>query len=283
MGENQLDKYRDLLDAYETGRLRRREHLKLLLRQQNHQHAVLVMMVNLGHFELFRNWVRSCDDRSIDVRSWSLIFTVDSEAANGVEQLGFTSFTDRNSYGAQPKEAVKAFGDRQFRLLMFQKTAIVKDVLDLGYSLLFQDVDVVWLKDPRPFFLKPSHQRFDARFMYDGPNKMHAPLHLNSGFFWLKNTRKSISFWTDVLMHCDLIFTSGSQQKVVNQIIVGHLFKGLKLHVLREDDFANGHLFSINSAANLPKDPYVIHCSWTGNIQHKLEKFKLAGLWHLDS
>ncbi len=283
MQNNYLTKSRHLLYTFEKERPKRHHKLRLLLSQQNQQNVVLVMMVNQGHLDVFRNWVRSCDDRGIEVRSWSLVFTTDADAAHSVEQLGFTSYTDPASYGDQGKAAVKAFGDVQFRTLMFQKTAIVKDVLDLGYRLLFQDVDVVWMKDPLPYFLHPSHQRFDARFMYDGQNKMHAPLHVNTGFFWLNPTPKTIRFWSAVLMHYHLIRASGSQQMVVNQMLVGHCFKGLKLNVLPEKDFANGHLFSMTNTARLPKDPYVIHCSWTHNIEHKIKKYKFAGLWYLDT
>jgi len=274
---------RKLLSAFEAERPRRHQKLRLLLKRQNHQNVVLVMMVNQGYLDLFRNWVRSCDDRGIEVRSWSLVFTVDDEAAQGVEQLGFTSYTDPISYGFQCKEAVKVFGDKQFRSLMFQKTAIVKDVLDLGYRLLFQDVDVVWMKDPLGFFLHPSRQHIDATFMYDGANQFHAPLHLNTGFFWLNPTAESIRFWSAVFSNYRLILKTGSQQNVLNRIIPAYLSKGLKLHVLSEKDFANGHLFTVKSTAKLPKDPYVIHCSWTHNLQHKIEKYKLAELWYLDT
>ena len=273
---------RKLLHGFEAKRKRRHFKLESLLRRQNHKNVVLVMLVNHGHLDLFRNWVRSCDDRGIEVRSWTLVFTVDADAAHGVEQLGFTYYTDPTSYGDHSKEAVKVFGDFQFRLLMFQKTAIVKDVLDLGYRVLFQDVDVVWMKNPLAYFLHPSRQGYDAWFMYDGPNRIHAPLRVNTGFFWLNPTPESIRFWSDVLKHYHLILQSGSQQMVVNQIIVNHIPTGLKLSVLLEKDFANGHLFSIKSTEKLPNDPYVIHCSWTRNLQHKIKKFKFSQLWFLD-
>jgi hypothetical protein len=283
MQDDHLTKSRHLLYKFEIERPKRHHKLGLLLSQQNRQNVVLVMMVNQGHLDLFKNWVRSCDEHGIEVRSWTLVFTVDPDAAHNVEKLGFRSYTDPKSYGTQCKKAVKVFGDRQFRSLMFQKTAIVKDVLDLGYLLLFQDVDLVWIKDPLPYFLTPSCQRFDAWFMYDGPNKIHAPLHVNTGFFWFNPTSKTIRLWNAVLMNYDLILASGSQQMVVNQIIVGHLSKGLKVNILPEKDFANGHLFSITNTAKLPKDPYVIHCSWTSNLKHKIKKFKFAGLWYLDN
>jgi hypothetical protein len=183
-----VEKNRNLLYTFEAQRQRRHNELRLLLSQKNQHNVVMVMMVNNGYIDFFRNWVCSCDSRNIEVRSWTLVFTVDAEAADCVEQLGFTCYTDTVSYGDPGKDAVKVFGDPQFRALMFQKTAIVKDVIELGYNILFQDVDVVWMKDPLRYFLQPSHLHFDARFMYDGQNELHAPLHVNTGFFWMKPT-----------------------------------------------------------------------------------------------
>jgi hypothetical protein len=125
MQNRHLEQSRNLLYAFEAERPRRHHKLRSLLSRQNHQSVVLVMMVNQGFLDLFRNWVRSCDDRGIEVRSWTLVFTVDADAAYGVEQLGFTSYTDPTSYGDQCKEAVKAFGDLQFRSLKtFEKLLI---------------------------------------------------------------------------------------------------------------------------------------------------------------
>lgn len=273
----------ELFHSFEVESPGRYRKLRTLLGQQNRNHAVLVMMVNYGHMDLFRNWVRSCDDHGIDVRSWALVFTVDADAAAAVGELGFATYTDPASYGVHGKEAVQQFGDAQFRSLMFQKTAVVKDALDLGYHVLYQDVDLVWLKDPFPYLSDPQHRYFDAQFMYDGPNTLHSPLHVNTGFFWLKPTPASIRFWSAVLMHYVLILESGSQQMVANKILTGHVFAGLKLNILLEKDFANGHLFSLRNTAGLPRDPYVIHCSWTGNLDHKINKYRFAGLWYLDN
>jgi hypothetical protein len=64
-------------------------------------------------------------------------------------------------------------------------------------------------------------------------------------------------------------------------LLVSRYFRGLKLDILPEADFANGHLFTNRDVSRLPPDPYVIHCSWTRNLEHKMEKYRLARLWYL--
>ena len=47
-----------------------------------------------------------------------------------------------------PKEAAKEYADDTFRLMMFAKVYCVHIVSQLGYDFLFQDVDVIWYKNP---------------------------------------------------------------------------------------------------------------------------------------
>ena len=269
-----------LLGAFEAKRPLRHHTLAYLLKRRNRKNVVLVMMVNHGYIDMFLNWVRSCEKHGIDARPWALVFTVDAEAEQIVEQLGFTAYTDEQSYGKQSKQAPRKFGDGTFRRLMFQKTAVVHDVLQLGYDVLFQDIDVVWQQDPFEYLMQPSLQAFDALFMYDGPNRRFKPLHANSGFFLLRNTPFVRQFWGTVLSNYYMILKYGSQQQVVNHVLVSHSYKGLKPTILPEEDFANGHLFNVGRPSRLPQNPYVIHCSWTGNHDDKIEKYKQVDLWY---
>ena len=270
-----------LQSVFDFNRVNRHAMLSKILNQQNVNHIVLVMTINLGFIDIFKNWVRSCEASHIDPRSWALIFALDSESGRQVEELGFTVFMDETSYGKQPKEAAKKLGDNKFLRLMFAKTAIVQDMLQLGYHVLFQDADMIWKKNPLDYLLQSSHWGFDAQFMYDGPNALYEPLHANSGFFFLRNTPESRMFWNMVFKNYDKILYYRGQQKVVNIILLSRFFRGLKLDILPEKDFANGHLFCEDKPLNLPIDPYVIHCSWTVNVRHKIEKYKNANLWYL--
>lgn len=270
-----------LHSAFEFNRSQRQTTLSHMLHTHHRNHVVLVMMVNLGFTEIFHNWVRSCDEYGIDPRPWALIFALDAESADFVEQLGFSVYSDQISYGVQPKEAAQVFGDKSFVRLMFAKTAIVQDVLSLGYHVLFQDADMVWKRDPFEYLCHPSRERFDAQFMYDGPNPWYEPLHANSGFFFLRNTHESTMFWTMVFHSYDKMLHYGQQQKVVNIVLLSRYFRGLKLDMLPEEGFANGHLFCEDEPSKLSQDPYVIHCSWTKNKEHKIKKYQKADLWYL--
>ena len=272
---------RSLLRVSESRRGAREARLSEILKHRNKNNLVLVMTLNRGFSELLLNWIKSCDMNGIEVRSWTLIVALDATTAECFEAQGFAVYCDEQSYGEQQETAAGEYGDQAFVRMMFPKNAVVQDLLNLGYDVLFQDVDIVWKKDPSPLLLRADRKSLDAQFMYDGPNIYYAPLHVNSGFFYLRNTPKSREFWTTVYQNFDKILFLRSQQRVVNIILVGRFFRGLQLDVLAEKDFANGHLFSIENTDGLPEDPYVIHISWTSNLAHKIKKYHLAGLWYL--
>jgi len=274
----QLPAFEKFKRAYASVRERRLRDLGKLLAGGARNNVVLVMMANRGYNDLLNNWIRSCDVNGIDVRSWAVLFAADEESAANADRMGFRTYLDPDSYGKQPREAVKVFGDADFRKLMFQKTAIVQDVLELGYDVLFQDVDMVWFKDPMDYFHRTELQEWDASFMYDGHNQFHAPLCANTGFFLLRNRMITIDFWTEVLASYEEMYKCGSQQAVVNSILRDN---EIRVNILPEAHFANGHLFSTTGPSRLPLDPYVIHCSWTTNREHKLQKYIRHGLWYL--
>jgi len=268
----------ELQNAFAVQREHRQRRLAELLARGARNNVLLVMMANRGYKDIFNNWVRSCDINGLDVRSWAVFFAVDEEAATNAEHQGFRTYIDALSYGDQPRDAVKNFGDRAFRKLMFQKTAVVQDVLELGYDVLFQDVDMIWRKDPLEYLLTAESPDYDTQFMFDGRNGWHGPPFANTGFFLLRNRPAVRKFWAKVLASYADMARCGSQQKVVNSILRED---EVRVGILAEKHFANGHLFSINKPSQLPSDPYVIHCSWTGNHEHKIQKYRREGLWYL--
>ena len=61
-------------------------------------------------------------------------------------KLGFATY---RSDGVSIESAAKVFGDVTFKRVVFWKNAVVHDVLQMGFNVLFQDVDIVWKQDPR--------------------------------------------------------------------------------------------------------------------------------------
>ena len=112
----------------------------------------------------------------------------------------------------------------------------------LGYDVLFQDVDIVWLtpdRDPLAFFQDESSKlsHFDVIFQHDGSNNVrYAPYSANSGFYYARANKKTQYLFTSLLFHSDLIITWDSHQQVLVQLLSEHssLF-GLNVKVLGRD------------------------------------------------
>ena len=77
--------------------------------------------------------------------------------------LSSNSATAQN-FGDMPSEAAKGYGDRKFVAMMLAKVFCVQMVSMLGYDLLFQDVDIVWYKQPLEYFNGLGNDGFDIYF-----------------------------------------------------------------------------------------------------------------------
>ena len=161
------------------------------------------------------------------------------------------------------------------------------DALKLGVTVLFQDVDLIWFKNPLEYFVK-SRQNHDIQIMYDGPNGLYKPLFANSGFIYVNPSEVNLALFETALRNSASILATGSHQFPLNRILncfVEHNL--LKLNILPQNLFLNGHLFSLSSglssdAKNWKEDGIVFHYSWTGTKEEKfqkLEKFGMNYIW----
>ena len=56
------------------------------------------------------------------------------------------------NFGDIPEKAAKRYGDARFTAMMMAKVICVQMVSMLGFDFLFQDVDIVWFKNPLEYF-----------------------------------------------------------------------------------------------------------------------------------
>jgi hypothetical protein len=77
-----------------------------------------------------------------------ILFATDQETYDLATSMGITSYYSEAIFKKMPKEAAKEYADDTFRLMMFAKVYCVHIVSQLGYNFLFQDVDVIWYKNP---------------------------------------------------------------------------------------------------------------------------------------
>jgi hypothetical protein len=146
--------------------------LAKLLRRQAESGNLIVACANFGLLDMLLNWF--CHLRDISLHHQVVIFALDVRTFRYLDARGFpvhysgvggasnNSVTDVLGVDGNRKSDVddeieRVHGSPQFVRLAHRKTELVLHVLRLGYTVLYSDVDVVWLRDP--FSVLCNHSR----------------------------------------------------------------------------------------------------------------------------
>jgi hypothetical protein len=240
------------------------------------------------------NFVCNAKAKGLDVSN-VLVFPTDQETKDLAEGMGLATFYDEKNFGKLPKGEAKHYGDRAFVAMMFAKVVCVQMINYLGYDVLFQDVDVVWYKNPLDFFHDPENELhgFDMYFQDDGAHSVrYSPYSANSGFYYIRSNPETKYFLVSLLYAGDMIITSKSHQQALIQVLAEHASQfGTRVKILSRDmdEFPGGWHYNSRAKKDFMKAiakgdivPYIFHMSWTSNKDNKLKYFKQLGEWYTD-
>lgn len=164
----------------------------------------------------------------------------------------FATFTFMQIFASMPNEAAIRYGDRKFQGMMMAKIYCVHMISQLGYNQLFQDVDVVWYRNPLEWFLDKKNPAFgfDMYFQDDGAHSVrYAPYSPNTGFYFVRANVRTQYFFNNFLKSADAIMQSGSHQSALTAVMNEHVsYRGLRVKILArdQDDFPGGFHFHRN-------------------------------------
>lgn len=175
---------------------------------------------------------------------------------------------------------------------MMAKVICVQLVSMLGYDFLFQDVDIVWYKNPLEYFHNnESVKPYDVIFQDDGGHSVrYSPFSANSGFYYVRNNRRTQHFLTTLLLTGDVIIATNSHQQAMIAVLNEHSsLYGLKVKVLSRDleEFPGGYQWNQKSGKYMKAlfageiKPIIFHMSWTLNKDNKLLYFRQMGEWYV--
>jgi hypothetical protein len=242
------------------------------------------MVCNYGQSELLINFYCSATFRGFDLGQ-VLVFCTDLETKALAERLGLVAFYDRANYPNMPKDAAQEYRDDTFGSIMMAKVYSVHMVNLLGYDLLFQDVDVIWYRDPLPYF---SNSEYDMLFQDDGGRETrYAPYSPNTGFYFVRHNERTADFLHSLLMAGSLIVQSKSHQGVLTEIMSQHVsWRGLRVKVTSRErpDFPSGFHYHrrydfMRQIIQGKIKPYIFHMNWTKNKKGKILFLKQMGYW----
>jgi len=252
---------------------------------------VVVMVLNDGVMDVFLNYICSCRQHNISVER-VLVFTSNKELVPLIEATGAMGI-HADSFAVVSKEASGVYLDKTFSDMMWYKAFSVWLVLRLKFNVLFQDVDLVWFKDPFPYlhaFVSPIGLKVDSFWQDDGQRGIrYTPFYGNSGFYYIRwNPRTEHWAWS-VVTAFDVMATSGSHQNVVTMRTIEHfdLFN-MSYKILSLNEFPTGVKYHedkkfMQGMVDGSVTPYNFHMCWTSNKVDKLKYFKASSMWYLDA
>lgn len=279
------------------------------------QHSVhpgddaIVMIVNEGEIDLFMNYVCSLHINNVTNRVKTIVFVTSPNLMPIVQSIGAHYIpVYHKQFVKVGKDANEEYLDQQFGRIMWYKLFSNWLLIDLGYNILYQDVDIIWLQDALSKAISHSHESFsqshelhaqeqdlynntllyDGYFSDDGQRTLRfAPFFINSGFYYLKCNSRTKYFTWSMLAAYDYLLVTSSHQFLFNMKLLESLdYARLSPVILNINNYPTGIKYNHDKPymkgfnEGIIK-PYMYHMCWTVNKDQKISNFKSINHWYI--
>lgn len=280
----------DLLKTYFSSLDSVLEELRPIARRVAKDNTIIVQVCNKGQSDLLMNFACSAKAQGLDTSN-ILVFATDKHTYDVALAMGFSAFFDEKNFGGLPEQESKTYGDPTFMKMMYAKVVPVQLLNMMGYDVLFQDVDVVWMKNPIGIFhdkSSPLHD-FDILFQDDGARSVRfAPYSGNTGMYYVRHNTRTRFLLTQLLYNGDMIMETKSHQQALTALLEEHSsLTGLKVKTLEGNDFPSGYHYHRDSQlmkriVSGQQKPFLFHMCWTKNKENKILFYKQMGMWYME-
>lgn len=241
--------------------------------QSKYSNVAIVLLANSGVSDLLTNLL--CSFRSSNLNEFLnniIVFVTEESLRDQLETKNIATFFCGKRCGNIPNTAAKRYGDLTFARMMWMKTVSVYLTLSAGYDVLFQDVDIVWMKNAL-FHIDHvlNHPKIpDLIFMDDGARSPRfAPYFANSGFYYVRHSSKTLYFMERMLKSMsELSSTHSHQATMMRYLLEVHELSNMEVALLDQFLFPSGSLFHHNKTymkqlSGHEIEPFVFHMCWT--------------------
>jgi len=287
--KSQADKTKPLLQHLDSIDLKLRGMLSA--RGIHSGDDIVLMVANDGEIDLFLNFACSCRAHNISLHN-VVVVAGSSEIVSVVRATGAVGFYHEN-FATVERRASSGYLDKIFVEMMWYKAFSLWLTLRAGYHVLFQDLDLVWFRNPFEYFhghRNATGGRFSSYLSDDGQRSLrYSPFYANSGFYYLRSTPSNINFAYGVMTSFDILQATGSHQNVFTMRLMENMdllpSHRLFLNLL---DFPSGVKYHhdknyMRRVMEKKAHPYIFHMCWTANKKQKLENFALVKMWYVSS
>ncbi|KAI7887415.1 hypothetical protein K492DRAFT_121262 [Lichtheimia hyalospora FSU 10163] len=222
--------------------------------------VLVIAAANYGMRDYLYNWIESLERTQQDKQY--LVFCLDDKLYQHMTAAGY------QDHATQVPESCA---------ITHAKTIIVQQLLYLNTTVLFSDVDIVWLRPGTVDYIMSldPNQELDAIFQLEGAYDHE----VNTGFYLMRPTYTMKRFLAQTIYLQDT-----SPDKVTQQVIVNRIIDSVadQIALLDVNFFPNGKIyFDTNIARARGVNPYILHANYRVGAQKK-DELASRGLWYLD-
>ena len=265
---------------------------------------LIVMVMNKGYLVFFYNWLCSLEYNKIKhIKENTLLIVTDKYAKEVAIKTGFKMIYEPewfiNSFNIGIKKYSSVIANQNYNYLVALQISVIADLVLMGYNVLFQDIDIVYIKNPVPYIMELNYKYndvFDIIAMHDHRWDIKGPI--NSGFMYVNSNCKTKSLMKHLIGYISITILHGSDQLLWNQLIKSVPFRDINVHFLHKHKFiccrelsmitTNGESFNFKNNKEREtflsnQGTFMIHAAWTTNADEKIQKFGKMSTWYIDN
>jgi Nucleotide-diphospho-sugar transferase len=268
------------------------DYLEPLMNGQPNRKMVHAFVANSGHLPLLRNSLVSIKRLSTPWKSF--IFALDDKLCSDLrrqspelqkrvvcidytrqllqqmeqdEPESYKEYLDKTAEETALNESA-TWGSAMHKVLINSKLYGLRDVLNCGLDVFLTDVDIVFLKDPRSYFVVG-----EDIIAQNDTNPSQNQLNMNSGFMYWRYTQQNLNLSQTLVK--DMIWWHIDQARV-NSLLFTRM---INVTILHTTQFPNGAVLTQLKHLN---DTVAVHANWNGHFDEKKEVLVNKGLWLID-
>ena len=251
---------------------------------------VILLTVNTGYLDFFRNWLHyfrrlglglfvviAEDENAYDVLYHDATLNMKGRVVSAVNDPLVSKFGNISN----PQQSFD-FRTPGFSMMVNRRPVYLKMLLELGYDVLYTDVDMVWLQDPLPHIY--SYTKASIVIQSDPSKEQEQPSNMAcTGFMFFKSEAFAIDMmnkWIGALSRQKpgAITNQGSFSDMLR---VSWPSRRSMIAYLPFVTFPNGALyFNATWRDKQTESPVIIHNNFISGHDNKKKRFEALGLWH---
>ncbi|CAL9083821.1 unnamed protein product [Musa acuminata var. zebrina] len=250
---------------------------KEMVKHRAKDNIIIVTFGNHAFLDFILNWVKHLTDLNIFN---ILVGAMDTKLLEALYWKGIPVF----DMGSKMVTVDVGWGSAKFHKMGREKVLLINALLPFGYELLMCDTDMVWLKNPLPYFARFPEADMLTSSDQIRPTTTDDSLEVwqnvttayNIGIFHWRPTdaaKRLAKEWKDILLSDDQKWDQAGFNDLVHQVLgpslegesgLFYAYDGtLKLGLLPASIFCSGHTYFVQAMPQqLKLEPYAVHTTF---------------------